>query len=308
MSKKRYYTVWVGHEPGVYASWDECEAQVSGYKGARYKGFATREEAEREYMCGLPSERSAGVQAYAAAAADSAAGAGKNAAVTGENVPRAGKNAPRAGRISKTKGKNASAAGSTTLAPSAGAGDPAANAKASGADVVAPGAAALSLAPATSAAAARKGRTGSSRAARTITLPAEVPPMSVAVDAACSGNPGMMEYRGVYLRDGHVLFHYGPVWGTNNIGEFLAIVHALALLKNRGVSGVPVYSDSRNAMLWVKLRKCRTKLQRDGRTEQLFRMIERAEAWLRDNKYDTKIIKWDTARWGEIPADFGRKH
>ena len=45
-----------------------------------------------------------------------------------------------------------------------------------------------------------------------------------AVDAACSGNPGPMEYRGIDLATGAEIFHFGPVHGTNNIGEFLAIV------------------------------------------------------------------------------------
>ena len=39
---------------------------------------------------------------------------------------------------------------------------------------------------------------------------------SIAVDAACSGNPGKMEYRGVYVADGRELFHIGPFEeGTN---------------------------------------------------------------------------------------------
>ena len=137
-------------------------------------------------------------------------------------------------------------------------------------------------------------------------LPLEVQAESLAVDAACSGNPGPMEYRGVYLRTGQVVFHFGPVHGTNNIGEFLAIVHALALMKQKGVN-MPIYSDSRNAILWVKQKKCKTKLERTPRTEELYQLIERAEKWLKENKYTTPILKWDTSRWGEVPADFGRK-
>lgn len=138
-------------------------------------------------------------------------------------------------------------------------------------------------------------------------LPPEVKADALAVDAACSGNPGPMEYRGVYLATGQQIFHYGPVHGTNNIGEFLAIVHALALLKQRGRT-MTIYTDSRNALLWIKARKCRTKLERTPRTEQLFQLIERAEQWLRTHNYsDIPIIKWETKRWGEVPADFGRK-
>lgn len=137
-------------------------------------------------------------------------------------------------------------------------------------------------------------------------LPLEVEAEALAVDAACSGNPGPMEYRGVYLKTGQVIFHYGPVYGTNNIGEFLAIVHGLALLKQKGLS-MPIYSDSRNAINWVRQKKCKTKLERTAKTAELFNLIERAETWLKNNSYPTRIIKWETTQWGEVPADFGRK-
>ncbi|MBQ0022867.1 MAG: ribonuclease H family protein [Prevotellaceae bacterium] len=139
------------------------------------------------------------------------------------------------------------------------------------------------------------------------TLPPAAINEAIAVDAACSGNPGAMEYRGVYLRTGKEIFHYGPVFGTNNIGEFLAIVHGLALLKQKGLHNMPIYSDSVNAQLWVRKRKCKTTLERNEKTEQLHQMIERAEAWLHNNTYANPIIKWPTEEWGEIPADFGRK-
>lgn len=130
---------------------------------------------------------------------------------------------------------------------------------------------------------------------------------SLSVDAACSGNPGLLEYRGVYLKTGEQVFHQGPFeQGTNNIGEFLAIVHGLALLKQKNVN-IPIYSDSANAIKWVKEKKCKTKLERTPENMSLFYMIERAEKWLRENTYTTQIIKWQTSEWGEIPADFGRK-
>ena len=130
---------------------------------------------------------------------------------------------------------------------------------------------------------------------------------SLAVDAACSGNPGDMEYRGVYTATGQEIFHIGPLKkGTNNIGEFLALVHGLALLKQKG-SDLPIYSDSRNAIIWVKKKKCKTLLEREPVNEPIFELIERAEKWLNSNTYTTTILKWETAVWGEIPADFGRK-
>lgn len=146
----------------------------------------------------------------------------------------------------------------------------------------------------------------SDRTDTVLPLPLEVKAEALAVDAACSGNPGPMEYRGVYLRTGQEVFRYGPVHGTNNIGEFLAIVHGLALLKQKG-SAMTIYSDSRNAMLWVKNKKCKTKLERTAKTEQLFQLIERAELWLKENTHNIPLLKWETEKWGEIPADFGRK-
>ena len=138
-------------------------------------------------------------------------------------------------------------------------------------------------------------------------LPVNFDMNCVAVDAACSGNPGPMEYRGVYLLTGQQIFHFGPVYGTNNIGEFLAIVHALALMKQKGIR-MTIYSDSRNALSWVKQKKCKTKLERTAKTEELFQMIERAETWLKTHTYsDIPILKWETEEWGEVPADFGRK-
>ncbi len=209
--KQKFYVVWCGHNPGVYNSWDDCQRETRHFGGAKFKSFATEEEAKQEFMLGDPKERSEEVKKYA------------------------------------------------------------------------------------------------THIANTRSLPPEVECKALAVDAACSGNPGKMEYRGIYLGDRSEVFHYGPVWGTNNIGEFLAIVHALALMKQKGLD-MPVYSDSRNAMLWVKNKKCRTKLERNAKTEALFQLISRAEQWLCNNNYTNKIIKWETKQWGEIPADFGRKH
>lgn len=128
-----------------------------------------------------------------------------------------------------------------------------------------------------------------------------------AVDAACAGNPGKMEYRGVELMSGRELFRVGPFeQSTNNIGEFLAIVHALSLMYQRGERHT-IYSDSKTGMAWVRNRKVKTQLERNPRTEKSFRLMERALSWLNTHSYDVKIRKWETDRWGEIPADFGRK-
>ena len=138
-------------------------------------------------------------------------------------------------------------------------------------------------------------------------LPSKVILDSLCVDAACSGNPGLMEYRGVFTRTGEEFFRQGAFEeGTNNIGEFLALVHALALLKQQN-KNIPIYSDSRNAILWVKTKKCNTKLAETSKNKIIFDLIARAEKWLHKNSYSIPILKWETQDWGEIPADFGRK-
>lgn len=207
MAKKKYYTVWVGNTPGVYDSWDECQKQIKGFNGAKFKSFESKEEAEKAFD---------------------------------ENYSNHIGN--KAERQKPKVDPNSS----------------------------------------------------------------EIEQNSLAVDAACSGNPGKMEYRGVYVGNGQQLFHFGPIHGTNNIGEFLAIVHGLAYLKQKGWD-MPIYTDSVNAMLWIKQKKCKTKLVRNEKTEKVWEMIDRAEKWLATNTYTTKIMKWETEKWGEIPADFGRK-
>ncbi|MDL2240137.1 ribonuclease H family protein [Bacteroidales bacterium OttesenSCG-928-K03] len=130
---------------------------------------------------------------------------------------------------------------------------------------------------------------------------------SICVDAACSGNPGAMEFQGVETETGALLFKQGPYeQGTNNIGEFLAIAWALAILKKNNCNW-PIYSDSHNAIKWVKEKKVNTKLERTAKNAKLFEIIDRAILWLKNNDYPNLILKWDTENWGEIPADFGRK-
>lgn len=205
-AKSKFYVVWKGHTPGIYATWEACEAQVKGFQGAQYKGFPTK-------------------------AAAKAAWQGKYGDYAGKGRPVQKSLLSKSGPILD----------------------------------------------------------------------------SYCVDAACSGNPGVVEFRCVHTRDGKEIFHEGPfAQGTNNVGEFLAIVHALSLFKTKEIAD-PIYSDSVNAMLWVKRKKCRTKLTRDERNRRLFDLIDQAETWLQVNSYPNAILKWDTAHWGEIPADFGRK-
>jgi ribonuclease HI len=207
MSKDKYYVVWKGRRRGIFASWQECLAQVSGYTGAQYKAFESRTLAEQAYRGRYEDYRSSSV---------------------------------RAARLSRSGGD----------------------------------------------------------------FP---PPDSLAVDASCPGNPGPMEYRGVQVGTGREVFRQAPVEnGTNNIGEFLAIVHALGYLKQRDLVW-PVYSDSINAISWVRRKQCRTKLPRERKTAAVFALIDRAEAWLRENSFSNDVRKWKTEKWGESPADYDRK-
>lgn len=235
MANFKYYVVWEGHAPGIYETWEECKQQITGYAGAKYKSFTTKEQATKAFRDNYDDHIGA-LQAVAKVLANQ-----------------------ETGSTPSTYPTKATAQRPVTQAP--------------------------------------------------ITQGQRLPynPESIAVDAACSGNPGPMEYRGVYIGTGEEIFRVGPLQGgTNNIGEFLALVHGLSLLKQKGLN-LPIYSDSVNAMLWVKNKKCKTKLERNSKNEKIFELIERAERWLLNNSYSTPIYKWETKLWGEIPADFGRK-
>ncbi len=131
---------------------------------------------------------------------------------------------------------------------------------------------------------------------------------SISVDAACSGNPGKMEYRGVLTHSKKEIFRKGPFKkGTNNIGEFLALVHGIALLKSKNMKNLPIYSDSKIAMGWIHKKRCNTKITFNTENKELLALIKRAEKWLQENSFKNPILKWETKAWGEIPADFGRK-
>ena len=130
---------------------------------------------------------------------------------------------------------------------------------------------------------------------------------ALAVDAACSGNPGVLEFRGVVADTGTEVFRRGPfMQGTNNIGEFLALVLGLAYLKKYNLPWT-LYTDSVTALAWVRQKQCKSKLEWNAQNQELFLMVRKAEQWLRENTYTTQVLKWETSLWGEIPADFGRK-
>lgn len=155
----------------------------------------------------------------------------------------------------------------------------------------------------------RKGPTyGKTNSKKSNTLVSnEIDYNSISVDVGTRGNPGPVEYQGVDTRTGKVIFSHGPVGkGTNNLGEFLAIVHALAYLNKIG-SNKTIYTDSRNAMKWVREKAVSTTLKRDASTKEIWNLVDRALHWLHQHTYENKILKWETKKWGEIKADYGRK-
>ncbi|MFD2587553.1 viroplasmin family protein [Croceitalea marina] len=208
--KQKFYVVWKGKHPGIFESWDDCKAQITGIKGAEYKSFSTFAEAKKAFN----------------------------------------------GNYLEYKGTKK---GKPSLTPEE-------------------------------------------------LLKIGEPNMhSIAVDAASSGNPGVMEYQGVDTKTKKKLFKQGPFKeGTNNIGEFLALVHGLAFLKEQKSDRI-IYTDSRIAMGWVRKKACKTKLKPNAKNKTVFELVARAEKWLKTNSYNTPIVKWETKAWGEIPADFGRK-
>jgi len=210
MAKKKFYVIWNGHQTGVFTSWNICKKHITNFKGAQYKSFVSKTDAEKAFK--------------------------------GNYFDYVGKDTKKI-KLSKEVLKR-------------------------------------------------------------IGVPI-IP--SISVDAACSGNPGKMEYKGVDTRSKKQLFIQGPFEkATNNIGEFLALVHGLGYLKQQKID-LPIYSDSKIAISWVKRKECRTNLPITIENKGLFDFVKRAENWLKKNTYTTQILKWETKAWGEIPADFGRK-
>jgi ribonuclease HI len=138
----------------------------------------------------------------------------------------------------------------------------------------------------------------------------KIPGACIAVDAACAGVPGPTEYRGVLLPECSEIFHsqlYAR--GTNNVGEFLAIVEGMRWLAERSFTSLPLYSDSQVGLGWVRAGKCNTHMA--SASPDLKMAIEAADSWLRASPEAPKLVpmlrKWPTSEFGEIPADFGRK-
>lgn len=212
---RKFYVVWAGHSTGVFDTWDEAKAQISGFPGARYKAFPSQEEAVRAYR-GRPEDHLGLIKGLAER---------KKAPeiVNYEAIPEIRLNA-------------------------------------------------------------------------------------VAVDGACAKNPGPMEYRGVLVATGQEIFHIGPLaGGTNNIAEYLAIIHCAALLHKSRDFTTPIYTDSRTALAWIRKRASNTTIAPTPANAKVREVLARANAWIKANDIVNPLLKWDTDAWGEIPADFGRK-
>lgn len=211
--KKKFYVVWQGLSPGIYDTWEECQAQVEGFHGARYKAFPDIDSATAAFR-GSYEDQATLLIAMA-------------------------KRAPQSTGFDEFP---------------------------------------------------------------------EIKTDAWAVDGACSGVPGPMEYQCVEVGTGRRIFHLGPLdGGTNNIAEYLALVHALALLDRQGDHARTVYSDSRTALAWLRNRRSKTTLERTEQNARVFELLERADRWVATHQLLNPVVKWETDVWGEIPADFGRK-
>lgn len=211
--RRKFYVVWEGLSPGIYDSWEECQAQVEGFRGARYKAFPDIESATAAFRGSYEDQASLLIAMASRQPAE------------------------------------------TNLAE----------------------------------------------------FP-EIRREAWAVDGACSGVPGPMEYRCVHVATGREIFRVGPIaGGTNNIAEYLALVHALALLDQQRDYSTPIYSDSCTALSWLRNRHSKTTLTPSADNALVFQLLERANRWVATHRLQNPVLKWPTDQWGEIPADFGRK-
>lgn len=130
---------------------------------------------------------------------------------------------------------------------------------------------------------------------------------SISVDGAWNTVTWWCEYQWVMTDTEEKIFSWWPYAdGTNNIVEFLGIVHALKYCQENNLD-LPIYTDSQTAISWVKSKNARTKQPRSEANIKLFLLVDTAVLWLKNNEYKNPILKWETKAWGEIKADFGRK-
>ncbi len=258
--KRKFYVVWEGREPGIYDNWEDCQEQIDGYSGAKYKSFRSQEEAVAAYRGSGEDEESLLTH------------------IALKNLEK----------ISETKSEAAFSASSQQQSLFEPIAQPISQPTVQ--PIAQPSAQPIS-----------KPKIDYSQ------IP-EINLSAIAVDGACAGNPGLMEYRGVKVATGEEIFHIGPLEeGTNNVAEYLALIHALAMLFKQNDSTTPIYTDSATAVAWVRNRGCRTQLKPTDKNRKIFEMLARANLWIRSHSPKNPILRWNTPLWGEIPADFGRK-
>jgi ribonuclease HI len=101
-------------------------------------------------------------------------------------------------------------------------------------------------------------------------------PGAIVVDGACCTATSEIEYQGVAVRTGRLLFRQGPfVDGTTNVAEYLAIVEVLAWCEWRGLASA-VYSDSQIGIKWVRIKQVLTGMVQRASNAEVFALIDRA--------------------------------
>lgn len=144
------------------------------------------------------------------------------------------------------------------------------------------------------------------------------PTTGICVDASC------MQVRDSIKRDGfyhgalewQILalpnltpIHASPVYphANINLGEFVAIVDAMRILKARGDKTTTVYSDSLTAIAWYKNKRVKSRHPRNEKTAHILDTVARALQWVKEVNPPNPVVFWDKVIWDENPADFGRK-
>lgn len=287
MAKRKFYVVWEGRQPGIYDNWEDCHEQIDQFPGAKFRSFPTQEEATEAFR------------------ADGGETEMLLTHIALRNVEAASAPAPAPAPFAAPTPAPVSAPPVSTSPVSAPVTGPSASSFAAPAsslfEKIEPAPAPAPVPAYTARPRPQANRVDYSR------IP-EINLAAIAVDGACAGNPGMMEYRGVKVATGEEIFHLGPLPdGTNNVAEYLALIHALALLDRKNDGETPIYTDSATAVAWVRNRGCRTKLTPTAANARIFELIARANVWIQTHRPSNPILRWNTLLWGDIPADFARK-
>lgn len=137
------------------------------------------------------------------------------------------------------------------------------------------------------------------------------PTSGLVVDASVvkinsKNSAGLAEIRGVDISSGKIVFNKSISWRTtNNIAEYLAIYVGFLYVDSLGKDMV-IYSDSTNAISWIRNGKCKTGFHSTDPKQQ--QNIIKAESRTTSDWKNVKSVRfWNNKEWGENPADFGRK-